>query len=229
LKYLPDSSESLTRAPGELTFCIRRERGRTVFLLGLSETIQVLAMILCPLGLIALLVVGFVVMVYNSLVGRRVETQNAWSQIDVQLKRRYDLIPNLVETVKGYATHEKETFERVIQARNAAMNASGPAEHAAAENALSGTLKTLFAVAEAYPDLKANTSFLSLQEELKSTENRIGFARQHYNDSVSGYNATLQRFPSNLIANTFAFRPAEFFKLDEAEAAQVREAPRVKF
>jgi LemA protein len=187
------------------------------------------AIALCALGLPALLIVGFVAMTYNSLVGRRVETQNAWSQIDVQLKRRYDLIPNLVETVKGYATHEKETFERVIQARNAAMNASGPAAHAAAENALSGTLKTLFAVAEAYPDLKANTSFLSLQEELKSTENRIGFARQHYNDSVSGYNTGLQRFPSNLIANTFGFRPAEFFKLDEAEAAQVREAPKVKF
>ncbi|CAN5258143.1 LemA family protein [soil metagenome] len=200
-----------------------------MFLFGISETLQFVGIILCVLGLPALLIVGFVVMIYNSLVSRRVETQNAWSQIDVQLKRRYDLIPNLVETVKGYATHEKETFERVIQARNAAMNASGPAAHAAAENALSGTLKTLFAVAEAYPDLKANTSFLSLQEELKSTENRIGFARQHYNDSVSGYNTGLQRFPSNIIANTFGFRPAEFFKLDEAEAAQVREAPKVKF
>src|SRR6266404_2765203 len=114
--------------------------------------------LLCIVGLIALLVVGFCVLVYNGLVSKRVETQNAWSQIDVQLKRRYDLIPNLVETVKGYASHEKETFERVIQARNAAMNASGPAAHAAAENALSGTLKSLFAVAEAYPDLKANTS-----------------------------------------------------------------------
>jgi LemA protein len=185
--------------------------------------------IVCVLAVVALGIVGFCVVVYNSLVGRRVETQNAWSQIDVQLKRRYDLIPNLVETVKGYASHEKDTLEKVIQARNAAMTATGPAEHAAAENALSGTLKTLFSVAEAYPDLKANTSFLSLQEELKSTENRIGFARQHYNDVVSGYNAGLQQFPSNLIANTFGFRPAEFFKLDEAEAAQVREAPKVKF
>jgi LemA protein len=185
--------------------------------------------LVCVLVVVALGVVGFCVVIYNGLVGRRVETQNAWSQIDVQLKRRYDLIPNLVETVKGYASHEKDTLEKVIQARNAAMNATGPAEHAAAENALSGTLKTLFSVAEAYPDLKANTSFLSLQEELKSTENRIGFARQHYNDVVSGYNAGLQQFPSNMIANTFGFRPAEFFKLDEAEAAQVREAPKVKF
>ncbi len=190
---------------------------------------EIVLMFLCPLGVIALAIVGVVIMIYNGLVGRRVETQNAWSQIDVQLKRRYDLIPNLVETVKGYASHEKDTLENVIRARNAAMNATGPAEHAAAENALSGTLKTLFAVAEAYPDLKANTSLLSLQEELKSTENRIGFARQHYNDSVSGYNASLQRFPSNLIAGTFGFRAAEFFKLDEAEAAQAREAPKVKF
>ncbi|HEV8062420.1 MAG TPA: LemA family protein [Gemmataceae bacterium] len=190
---------------------------------------EIMIGLVCVLVVVALAVVGFIVVVYNSLVGRRVETQNAWSQIDVQLKRRYDLIPNLVETVKGYASHEKDTLEKVIQARNAAMNATGPAEHAAAENALSGTLKTLFSVAEAYPDLKANTSFLSLQEELKSTENRIGFARQHYNDVVSGYNAGLQQFPSNLVANTFGFRPAEFFKLDEAEAAQVREAPKVKF
>ncbi len=190
---------------------------------------EIMIGLVCVLVVVALAVVGFCVVVYNSLVGRRVETQNAWSQIDVQLKRRYDLIPNLVETVKGYASHEKDTLEKVIQARNAAMNATGPAEHAAAENALSGTLKTLFSVAEAYPDLKANTSFLSLQEELKSTENRIGFARQHYNDVVSGYNAGLQQFPANMVANTFGFRPAEFFKLDEAEAAQVREAPKVKF
>jgi LemA protein len=195
----------------------------------MTSSMGIVLGLLCLVGLVALVIVGFGVMVYNGLVNKRVETQNAWSQIDVQLKRRYDLIPNLVETVNGYASHEKETFERVIQARNAAMNASGPAAHAAAENALSGTLKTLFAVAEAYPDLKANTSFLSLQEELRSTENRIGFARQHYNDSVSGYNSSLQKFPSNLVANTFGFRPAEFFKLDEAEAVQVREAPKVKF
>jgi LemA protein len=181
------------------------------------------------LAALALLIVFGGVALYNGLVGRRVETENAWSQIDVQLKRRYDLIPNLVETVKGYASHEKDTLERVVQARNAAMNAKGVAAQADAENVLTGTLKSLFALSEAYPDLKANTSFLSLQEELKSTENRIGFARQHYNDAVSGYNAATQRFPSNLIAGSFGFRAAEFYRLDEAEAAQAREAPKVKF
>lgn len=177
----------------------------------------------------AVLIVGFVIVTYNGLVGRRVETENAWSQIDVQLKRRYDLIPNLVETVKGYASHEKDTLEKVVQARNAAMNARTVPEQAQAENALSGTLKTLFAVAEAYPDLKANTNFMQLQEELTATENRIGFARQHYNDVVSGYNATLQSFPANLIGNTFGFRPADFFKLAPGEEATVRAAPQVKF
>src|SRR6516225_1503217 len=162
---------------------------------------------------IGLIVVFAVIGLYNGLVNRRVETSNAWSQIDVQLKRRYDLIPNIVETVKGYAKHESETLEKVIQARNAAMNARGVAEQAQAENALTGTLKTLFAVAEAYPDLKANQNFLGLQEELKSTENRIGFARQHYNDVVSQYNSALQRFPSNGIGGMFGFTPADFFKL----------------
>jgi len=184
--------------------------------------------------LLIFILLGFVVMVvlvaiYNGLVNKRVETENSWSQIDVQLKRRYDLIPNLVETVKGYAGHEKETLERVVQARNQAMNARGVAEQAAAENMLSGTLKSLFAVAEAYPDLKANQNFLGLQEELKATENRIGFARQHYNDSVGQYNSALQRFPSNLIGGMFGFKPSEFFKLDVSEAAEVRKAPQVKF
>lgn len=178
-------------------------------------------------------VVGFIVLafilIYNSLVSGRVETQNAYSQIDVQLKRRYDLIPNLVETVKGYATHEKETFEKVIQARSAAMNAQGVADKSAAENMLSGTLKSLFAVAEAYPQLKANENFLNLQEELSATENRIGFSRQHYNDVVSNYNTKLMSFPSNIVGNMFSFRPAEFFNLDPAEAAAVRTAPKVKF
>jgi LemA protein len=170
-----------------------------------------------------------VVVIYNGLVGRRVETQNAWSQIDVQLKRRYDLIPNLVETVKGYASHEKETLERVIQARNQAFNARGPAEVGAAENVLQGAMKSLFAVAEAYPDLKANQSFLGLQEELTSTENKIGFARQHYNDVVSQYNAQLMRFPANVFGGIFGFKAADFFQLDPSEAAAAREAPKVKF
>src|SRR5258708_7759040 len=180
--------------------------------------------------LVILLVLGFLVLVvliaiYNGLVNKRMETENSWSQIDVQLKRRYDLIPNLVETVKGYASHEKDTLEKVVQARNQAMNAQGVAQQAEAENLLSGTLKTLFAVAEAYPDMKANQNFLGLKEELKSTENRIGFARQHYNDVVGQYNSALQRFPSNVIGGMFSFKPAEFFKLDVAEAAEVRKAP----
>lgn len=181
--------------------------------------------------LIAVAVVGALIGVglYNGLVSKRVETKNAWSQIDVQLKRRYDLIPNLVETVKGYATHEKETLERVTQARNMAMSAGSVGEKAQAENMLSGALKTLFAVSEAYPDLKANQNFLKLQEELTSTENRIGFARQHYNDAVSDYNGSLQRFPGNMIANSFGFQPAEFFTLDPSEAAAVQKAPQVKF
>ena len=178
---------------------------------------------------LAVVLVLAVVMIYNGLVGKKVETENAWSQIDVQLKRRHDLIPNLVETVKGYATHEKETLERVIQARNTAMGARGAAEQAAAENALTGTLRSLFAVAEAYPDLKANQNFLNLQEELTATENRIGFARQHYNDVVGQYDAGLMRFPANLVGSLFGFRQVEFFQLDAAEAAVVRQAPGVKF
>jgi LemA protein len=186
-----------------------------------------------PWLIITLIVLGVLVLagiaVYNGLVNKKVETENAWSQIDVQLKRRHDLIPNLVETVKGYATHEKETLEKVIAARNAAVNARGVAEQAQAENALTGTLKTLFAVSEAYPDLKANQNFLGLQEELTATENRIGFARQHYNDVVGQYNAALMRFPSNILANIFGFRQVEFFQLDAAEMAAVRQAPQVKF
>jgi LemA protein len=181
------------------------------------------------LVLLAVVVLGAGIAIYNSLVGKRLEARNAWSQIDVQLKRRYDLIPNLVETVKGYAAHEKETLERVIQARNMAVGAKTVGEQAQAENMLSGALKSLFAVSEAYPDLKANQNFLRLQEELTATENRIGFARQHYNDSVTNYNGALQRFPANLVGSTFGFTPAEFFQLDPAEAAAVHQAPQVKF
>src|SRR5260370_838223 len=173
-----------------------------------------LLILVVVLGAIAVVIFAAVVGVYNGLVNKKVEAENAWSQIDVQLKRRYDLIPNLVETVKGYASHEKDTLEKVIQARNMAMNARGVGEVSQAENVLSGTLKSLFAVAEAYPDLKANQSLLGLQEELKATENRIGFARQHYKDVVGQYNSALQRFPSSIIAGTFGFKPAEFFKLD---------------
>jgi len=178
---------------------------------------------------VALAIVVWVVAIYNGLVSRRTETRNAWSQIDVQLKRRYDLIPNLVEAVKGYAAHERETLENVTQARNQAIAARGVGEQAQAENVLTGALKSLFAVAEAYPDLKANQNFAQLQEELSSTENRIGFARQHYNDTVAQYNIARQQFPAVLIANSFGFGEAEFFELEDAEAEAVRRAPAVKF
>lgn len=180
-------------------------------------------------GGVVLLLALFAIGIYNGLVSRKVDTERAWSQIDVQLKRRYDLIPNLVETVKGYASHEKDTLEKVIQARNMAMGAKTVGEHAAAENMLTGTLKTLFAVSEAYPDLKANQNFMELQRELTDTENRIGFARQHYNDVVADYNSMLMRFPNNMLAGMFGFRQVEFFELDATEAAAVRQAPKVQF
>ncbi len=188
-------------------------------------------------GVIGLIIVGaiivvgliWVISVYNGLVGLRVQAQNAWSQIDVQLKRRYDLIPNLVETVKGYASHERETLERVIQARNMAVSAHGVAEQAQAENMLTGALKSLFAVTEAYPDLKANQNFLGLQEELTETEDRIVVARQYYNEVIAQYNSSQQQFPSNAIARRFGFKPGEFFELDSAEQAAVRTAPAVRF
>ncbi|MGB3977116.1 MAG: LemA family protein [bacterium] len=163
---------------------------------------------------------------YNGLIRLRNAVKNAWSQIDVQLKRRHDLIPNLVETVKGYAGHEKETLERVINARNLAMTATGPAEAGRAEGALTGALRSLFALSESYPDLKANQNFLALQEELTSTENRIAFARQAYNDTVMRYNNMIEVVPSNIIANMFNFQKAEFF---EIEAPEERAVPKVAF
>lgn len=163
---------------------------------------------------IVVLLLAFLVMQYNALVRLKNRVENAWAQIDVQLRRRYDLIPNLVETVKGYASHESETLEAVVQARNMAMSAGGPAEAAQNENMLTGTLKSLFALSEAYPDLKANTNFLDLQEELTSTESRIAFARQHYNDSVLGYNTKIESFPSNIIAGMFNFTEREYFEVE---------------
>src|SRR5436309_7754257 len=161
---------------------------------------------------------------YNGLVKRRNQVDNAWSQIDVQLKRRHDLIPNLVETVKGYAAHERGTFEAVTNARANAINATGPAQQAQAENVLSGALKSLFAVAEAYPDLKANQNFLSLQEELTSTEDRIAYARQFYNDSVLSYNTQIQRFPTVILAGMFHFEKRDYFDAapEETEPVQVQ-------
>jgi len=168
--------------------------------------------------IVVVLLLLFLIMQYNGLVRLRNGTENAWSQIDVQLRRRYDLIPNLVETVKGYAEHERETLEAVVEARNAAMAGQSIGEQAQNENLLSGALKSLFALSEAYPDLKANENFLQLQEELVSTESRIAFARQHYNDSVLGYNNKIETFPSNVVAGTFNFKQAEFFEAeDEAQ------------
>ena len=174
------------------------------------------------------LVVLAVIAIYNGLVRKRMQCREAWSQIDVQLKRRYDLIPNLIETVKGYAAHEKETLERVIQARNQALAVpSGQvAQQAQAENVLTGALRQLFALAESYPNLKANENFSQLQEELASTENRIAFARQYYNDSASLYNTAVQVFPNNLLAGMFGFQAMEFFQIEQAGE---REAPKVKF
>ncbi|WP_287153509.1 LemA family protein [Candidatus Solincola tengchongensis] len=183
------------------------------------------------LVVIAVLVFLFImwfVYYYNKLVRERNRVDNAWHQIDVQLKRRYDLIPNLVETVKGYAAHEKEVFEKVTQARAMGINARTVGEQAQAENAITQALKTLFAVAENYPDLKANQNFLMLQEELAGTESKIAFARQFYNDSVMAYDTARQRFPGNIVAGMFSgtFTPREYFEID---IAAEREAPKVQF
>ena len=175
---------------------------------------------------VVVLLALYLVTAYNGLVRGRNQVDNAWSQIDVQLKRRLDLIPNLVETVKGYASHEKETLEAVIAARNAAIAAPAtPHDQAAADSVLTGALRQVFALSEAYPDLKANQNFLGLQEELTATEGRVAYARQHYNDSVLGYNNRLQSFPTVLIAGMFKFTAREYFETDEA----AREVPKVQF
>jgi LemA protein len=177
---------------------------------------------------IAVVLVIVLILTYNSLVRLRNQVKNAWAQIDVQLKRRHDLIPNLVETVRGYMKHERETLEAVTQARNLAQAAvgKGVGNQSKAEGELSGALARLLAVAENYPDLKANQNFLALQEELTSTENKISFSRQFYNDSVLNYNNKTQMFPSNIVAGMTGFKEGEFF---EVEAAAEREAPRVSF
>jgi LemA protein len=177
------------------------------------------------LGLLVLLVVLGIGM-YNSLVRLKVQTDNAWADIDVQLKRRYDLIPNLVETVKGYAGHEKGTLEAVINARNRAMNATSPGDKAQAENMLSGALKSLFALAEAYPQLRAIESFTSLQNSLSQIEDTVQNARRYYNAVVRDLNTKIQQFPTNIFANMLGFKPREFF---EVTAPAEREAPKVSF
>ncbi len=178
------------------------------------------------IGVILVILILWFVGAYNGLVRLKNEVKNAWSQIDVQLKRRHDLIPNLVETVKGYAGHEKSTLEEVIQARSQAVSANGVQEQAAAEQQLSGALGRLMMVVEQYPDLKANQNFLSLQEELTSTENKIGFARQFYNDQVMKFNTKIQSIPTNIIAGICNFGQEDYFELEDQ--AQ-REAPQVSF
>lgn len=174
---------------------------------------------------LVLLVVFYVWFLYNSLITARLRVREAWSQIDVQLKRRSDLIPNLVEAVRGYAKHEREVFENVTKARSALLSAKGPAEAAKAENMLTGALKTLFAVAEAYPDLKASQNFLDLQDELSDTETKVAASRQFYNSVVLEYNTRIKVFPNVMLAQTFGFTPEEFF---EAEVEE-REKVEVKF
>ena len=198
----------------------------------IEERFSFMLPLLIVIGVIVLLVLllgGWFFGMYNGLVRRRIASETAWSDIDVQLKRRHDLIPNLVNSVKGYASHESGTFEAVTAARAAATSASGVSEQAGAESMLTQALGKLMVVAEAYPDLKANTNFLQLQEELTSTENKIGFARQHYNRTVNTYNEATKVFPSNLIAGMFGFTEKDFFELDESEAAAVKQAPKVEF
>lgn len=175
---------------------------------------------------VAVILVLWFFSTYNSLIGMRNQVKNAWAQIDVQLKRRHDLIPNIIETVKGYAKHERETFDAVTKARTAAVQANGVAAQAKAEGELSGVLSRLLAIAEAYPELKANQNFLALQEELASTENKIAFSRQAYNDQVMRYNTRIQIIPANIVAGIGGFNASDLFELkDEAQ----REAPSVKF
>jgi LemA protein len=177
--------------------------------------------------IVVLLAIGIFVFAYNSAVRLRNRVDSAWSQISVQLERRHDLIPNLVETVKGYAAHERQTLEAVTNARSTAVQAqqAGPAQQAQAENVLTGALRQLFALSERYPDLKANQNFLALQEELTSTEDRIAYARQFYNDSVQSYNTRIQTFPTVLVAGMFNFQKREFFEAEPGAA----EVPSVQF
>jgi len=176
------------------------------------------------LGIIVLLLI-IAVAIYNSLVGKRNKVRNAWSQIDVQLKRRFDLIPNLVETVKGYAAHEKQTLEAVISARSKFLSANTPEDMMKANSELTQVLGRLFAVSEAYPELKANVNFMHLQEELSKTEDKIGYARQFYNDTVMEYNNAVQMFPTSIVASMFGFKEEPFFRVEDT----AREVPKVGF
>lgn len=189
-----------------------------------GSSMRVPVEIIAAIAVVVILIL-VVMSTYNSLVVKRNRVQNAWSQIDVQLKRRFDLIPNLIETVKGYASHESKTLETVTAARTKYMSAGSHQDAMEANDALSQSLGRLFAVAEAYPDLKANTSFVSLQNELTNTEDKIGFSRQFYNDTAMTFNNAVQMFPSNIIAGIFGFKPEPFFRATEAETS----VPEVKF
>jgi len=186
----------------------------------MSSTLIILAVIVVA--------VIWAVSIYNGLVSMRQRVNQAFADIDVQLKQRHDLVPNLVETVKGYAAHERGTLDEVVKARNAAVTAQGPAQQAAAENMLSGALRQLFALAESYPDLKASTNFQQLQAQLTDLENKIAAARRFFNNAVQEYNSGIQRFPAALFASSFGFTPKEFFDLGD-QRASVSEAPAVKF
>ena len=175
---------------------------------------MVLLIILTVIVVIAIVLIAL----YNGLVQARLRVDNAWSQIDVQLQRRFDLIPNFIETVKGYMTHEKETFEKITELRSSWSDNASVAEKASLDNQLSTTLKSIMAISENYPDLKANQNFSELSEELRNTENKISFSRQFYNDTVTMYNTKLEVFPSNLIANMFNFKPRELFQTESSEA-----------
>ncbi len=181
--------------------------------------------LLLVIAAVALILVFYIIGTYNGLVGLRNKVKDAWAQVDVLLKRRNDLIPNLVETVKGYAKHEKTTLNEVIEARNKAVNAQTPQEEMETANQLTGALGRLFALAENYPDLKANTNFIDLQNNLKETEDKISYARQFYNDAVLVYKNKLEMFPSNIIASMFGFKPEAFFEATEEE----KKTPEVKF
>ncbi len=191
-----------------------------------------LAAIILPIVILVGLLVIFLLIgigIYNSIITLRNRIDNAWSQIDVQLRKRYDLIPNLVETVKGYAAHEKETLERVIKARNLGIEAKSVSEQSKAENMITSTLKSLFAVAEQYPNLKADQHFTRLMEQLNGIESNIAYARQFYNDSVLQYNTKIQTFPGNIFAGWFKFTPRDYFEIEEALAKEIREPVKVKF
>ena len=173
------------------------------------------------LGIVVILVLT-VIGIYNSLVSLRLRVKNAWAQIDTQLKRRFDLIPNLVETVKGYAAHEQATLEKVIAARNSYASATTVEDKAAANNELTQTLKSIFALSESYPDLKANQNFMALQTELTGTEDKIAYSRQFYNDTVQMYNTAIMKFPANIIAGMFGYKEEPFFQIDEAQKEPVK-------